>query len=59
VSGSDVGNLGVNAGTATSIALSHFDGRKKSFFGDLDTQGENIIRFYTNKTVYIERWSNA
>lgn len=55
----DVGNLGVNAGTAAPMAFFHFGGRKDSFFGDLHAQGEDMIYFYTDETVYIERWPNA
>ncbi|GAB3320282.1 CoA-acylating methylmalonate-semialdehyde dehydrogenase [Haloplanus salinarum] len=55
----DVGNLGVNAGTAAPMAFFHFGGRKVSFFGDLHAQGEDMIRFYTDETVYIERWPDA
>ena len=55
----DIGNLGVNAGTAAPMAFFHFGGRKDSFFGDLHAQGEDMIYFYTDETVYIERWPNA
>ena len=55
----DIGNLGINAGTAAPMAFFHFGGRKDSFFGDLHAQGEDMIHFYTDKTVYIERWPNA
>lgn len=55
----DVGNVGVNAGTAAPMAFFHFGGRKDSFFGDLHAQGDDMIRFYTDETVYIERWPNA
>jgi malonate-semialdehyde dehydrogenase (acetylating)/methylmalonate-semialdehyde dehydrogenase len=55
----DVGNLGVNAGTAAPMAFFHFGGRKESFFGDLHAQGEDMIHFYTDETVYIERWPNT
>ncbi|AGB31719.1 methylmalonate-semialdehyde dehydrogenase [Natrinema pellirubrum DSM 15624] len=55
----DIGNLGVNAGTAAPMAFFHFGGRKDSFFGDLHAQGEDMIHFYTDKTVYIERWPSA
>ncbi|MFC6767811.1 CoA-acylating methylmalonate-semialdehyde dehydrogenase [Natrinema soli] len=55
----DAGNLGVNAGTAAPMAFFHFGGRKDSFFGDLHAQGEDMIHFYTDKTVYIERWPDA
>ena len=52
----EVGNLGVNVGTAAPMAFFHFGGRKASFFGDLHAQGEDMIHFYTDKTIYIERW---
>jgi malonate-semialdehyde dehydrogenase (acetylating)/methylmalonate-semialdehyde dehydrogenase len=50
------GNLAVNAGTAAPMAFFHFGGQKDSFFGDLHAQGEDMIQFYTDKTIYIERW---
>jgi malonate-semialdehyde dehydrogenase (acetylating)/methylmalonate-semialdehyde dehydrogenase len=52
----EAGNLAVNAGTAAPMAFFHFGGRKDSFFGDLHAQGEDMIHFYTDKTIYIERW---
>jgi malonate-semialdehyde dehydrogenase (acetylating)/methylmalonate-semialdehyde dehydrogenase len=55
----DVGNLGVNVGTSAPMAFFHFGGRKDSFFGDLHAQGEDMIHFYTDKKVYIERWPDA
>ncbi len=55
----DVGNLGVNAGTAAPMAFFHFGGRKDSFFGDLHAQGEDMIHFYTDKMIYIERWPDS
>ena len=55
----DIGNLGVNVGTAAPMAFFHFGGRKASFFGDLHAQGEDAIRFYTDEHVYIERWPDA
>ncbi|MGM0591348.1 MAG: CoA-acylating methylmalonate-semialdehyde dehydrogenase [Halobacteriota archaeon] len=55
----EAGNLGVNVGTAAPMAFFHFGGRKDSFFGDLHAQGDDMIRFYTDETVYIERWPNA
>ena len=53
------GNLGVNVGTVGPMAFFHFGGRKDSFFGDLHAQGEDMIQFYTDKTIYIERWPDA
>ncbi|MFC6797116.1 MULTISPECIES: CoA-acylating methylmalonate-semialdehyde dehydrogenase [unclassified Haladaptatus] len=53
------GNLGVNVGTSAPMAFFHFGGRKASAFGDLHAQGEDMIQFYTDKTIYIERWPDA
>ncbi len=55
----DVGNIGVNVGTAAPMAFFHFGGRKDSFFGDLHAQAEDVVRFYTDETVYIERWPDT
>ena len=55
----EAGNLGVNVGTAAPMAFFHFGGRKDSFFGDLHAQGEDMIYFYTDKDIVIERWPNA
>ncbi|WP_436348184.1 CoA-acylating methylmalonate-semialdehyde dehydrogenase [Natronorubrum sp. FCH18a] len=55
----DAGNLAVNAGTAAPMAFFHFGGRKASFFGDLHAQGEDMIHFYTDKSIYIERWPDT
>jgi len=55
----EAGNLAINAGTAAPMAFFHFGGRKDSFFGDLHAQAEDIVRFYTDETVYIERWPNS
>ena len=52
----EAGNLAVNAGTAAPMAFFHFGGEKDSFFGDLHAQAEDVVRFYTDETVYIERW---
>lgn len=52
----EAGNLAVNAGTAAPMAFFHFGGQKDSFFGDLHAQSEDVVRFYTDETVYLERW---
>ncbi|WP_255152319.1 CoA-acylating methylmalonate-semialdehyde dehydrogenase [Halorarius halobius] len=52
----EAGNLAVNAGTAAPMAFFHFGGWDDSFFGDLHAQGEDMIQFYSDKAVYIERW---
>lgn len=56
---SEPGNLGINVGTVAPMAFFHFGGRKDSFFGDLHAQGEDMISFYTDKTIYIERWPDG
>jgi malonate-semialdehyde dehydrogenase (acetylating)/methylmalonate-semialdehyde dehydrogenase len=55
----EAGNLAVNAGTAAPMAFFHFGGKKASFFGDLHAQADDAVRFYTDETVYIERWPDA
>ncbi|WP_254525814.1 CoA-acylating methylmalonate-semialdehyde dehydrogenase [Natrinema caseinilyticum] len=55
----EIGNLGVNVGTSAPMAFFHFGGWKDSFFGDLHAQGEDMIHFYTDKAVYIERWPDV
>ncbi len=55
----EAGNLAVNAGTAAPMAFFHFGGEKDSFFGDLHAQAEDVVRFYTDETIYIERWPDA
>ena len=52
----EAGNLAINAGTAAPMAFFHFGGRSDSFFGDLHAQGEDMIHFYTDKKIAIERW---
>lgn len=52
----EAGNFAVNAGTATPMAFFTFGGAKDSFFGDLHAQAEDVVRFYTDETIYIERW---
>ena len=53
------GNLGVNVGTVAPMPFFHFGGTKDSFFGDLHAQGEDAVRFYTDETIYVERWPDA
>lgn len=53
------GNLAVNVGTAAPMAFFHFGGQKDSFFGDLHAQAEDVVRFYTDEIVYIERWPDT
>lgn len=55
----EAGNVGVNIGTAAPMAFFHFGGMGESFFGDLHAQDEDVVRFYTDEVVYIERWPEA
>ena len=55
----EAGNLAINVGTAAPMAFYHFGGRKASFFGDLHAQGEDMVHFYTDETVVIERWPDS
>jgi len=38
------------------MAFFPFGGRKESFFGDLHGQGRDVIQFFTDRKVVIERW---
>jgi malonate-semialdehyde dehydrogenase (acetylating)/methylmalonate-semialdehyde dehydrogenase len=50
------GNIGVNLGVAAPMAFFPFGGRKDSFFGDLHAQGRDVIQFFTDRKIVIERW---
>jgi len=54
----EAGNLAINAGTAAPMAFFHFGGMKESFFGDLHAQGQDMIHFYTDEKIIIERWDH-
>jgi malonate-semialdehyde dehydrogenase (acetylating)/methylmalonate-semialdehyde dehydrogenase len=41
------------------MACCHFGGEKASFFGSVHAQADDAVRFYTDQTVYIERWLDA
>jgi len=51
------GNIGINIGVAAPMAYFPFSGWKNSFFGDLHGQGRDMIEFYTDKKVVVERWA--
>jgi malonate-semialdehyde dehydrogenase (acetylating)/methylmalonate-semialdehyde dehydrogenase len=53
------GMLGVNLGVPAPMAFFTFAGWKQSMFGDLGTQGQDAIAFYTHKKVVSERWFGA
>ncbi|MCX6093994.1 MAG: CoA-acylating methylmalonate-semialdehyde dehydrogenase [Candidatus Bipolaricaulota bacterium] len=50
------GNVGINVGIVAPVAFFPFSGMKDSFFGDLHTQGRDVIRFFTESKVVIQRW---
>ena len=50
------GNVGINIGIVAPMAFFPFGGRKDSFFGTLHGQGRDVIRFFTDPQIVIERW---
>lgn len=50
------GNIGINVGVVAPMAFFPFGGRKESFFGDLHGQGRDVIQFFTDRKIVIERW---
>ncbi len=50
------GNIGVNIGINAPMAFFPFSGMKESFFGTLHGQGQEVVRFFTESKVVIQRW---
>ncbi|MFG0257445.1 MAG: aldehyde dehydrogenase family protein, partial [Phycisphaerales bacterium JB043] len=50
------GMLGVNVGVPAPMAAFPFSGWKDSFYGDLHTNGEDGVRFFTKCRVTVKRW---
>ena len=50
------GNIGINIGIVAPMGFFPFGGRKDSFFGVVHGQGKDVIRFFTEPKVVIERW---
>jgi len=50
------GMLGINVGVPAPMAAFPFAGWKKSFYGDLHTNGEDGVRFFTKSRVTVRRW---
>ena len=50
------GMVGVNIGVVAPVAWFPFCGKRKSFFGVLHGQMPDVIDFFTDKKVIIERW---
>jgi malonate-semialdehyde dehydrogenase (acetylating)/methylmalonate-semialdehyde dehydrogenase len=51
-----VGNVGINVGLVAAMAYFPFAGYKNSFFGDLHGQGQDAVKFFTDRKVVITRW---
>lgn len=52
----DAGMLGVNLGVPAPMAFFPFSGYKKSFYGDLHTNGRDGVEFYTRKKMVTARY---
>jgi malonate-semialdehyde dehydrogenase (acetylating) / methylmalonate-semialdehyde dehydrogenase len=50
------GMIGINVGVPAPMAAFPFAGWKKSFYGDLHTNGEDGVRFFTKSRVTVRRW---
>jgi malonate-semialdehyde dehydrogenase (acetylating)/methylmalonate-semialdehyde dehydrogenase len=50
------GNIGINVGVVAAMAYFPFAGYKGSFYGDLHGQGQDAIKFFTDRKVVITRW---
>ncbi|MEW6275899.1 MAG: CoA-acylating methylmalonate-semialdehyde dehydrogenase [Bacillota bacterium] len=50
------GNVGINIGIVAPMAFFPFGGMKDSFYGILHAQGQEVIRFFTESKVIIQRW---
>lgn len=48
--------IGVNVGIPAPVAYLPFGGAKMSFFGDIKTQGKDIMRFFTIEKIITERY---
>ena len=52
----NTGNIGINVGIVAPMAFFPFGGRRDSFFGVLHGQGRDVIRFFVDPKIVIERW---
>jgi malonate-semialdehyde dehydrogenase (acetylating) / methylmalonate-semialdehyde dehydrogenase len=50
------GMIGVNIGIAAPMSFFPFGGMKGSFFGDIKGHGREVIQFFTDTKVVIQRW---
>jgi malonate-semialdehyde dehydrogenase (acetylating)/methylmalonate-semialdehyde dehydrogenase len=49
--------MGINLGIAAPMSFFPFGGAKGSFFGDIKGHGREIIQFFTDTKVVIQRWT--
>ncbi len=49
--------LGINIGIAAPMAFFPFGGAKGSFFGDIKGHGREVVQFFTDTKVVIQRWT--
>ncbi|MCL6442866.1 MAG: CoA-acylating methylmalonate-semialdehyde dehydrogenase [Alicyclobacillus sp.] len=52
----DAGMLGINVGVPAPMAFFPFSGWKKSFYGDLHTNGRDGVEFYTRRKMVVARY---
>lgn len=52
----EVGNVGINVGVAAPSGYFSFTGWKGSFFGDVHSQGEDAMRFFTRQKTVTSRF---
>lgn len=49
--------MGINLGIAAPMSFFPFGGAKDSFFGDIKGHGREVIQFFTDTKVVIQRWT--
>jgi malonate-semialdehyde dehydrogenase (acetylating)/methylmalonate-semialdehyde dehydrogenase len=49
--------MGINLGIAAPMSFFPFGGAKGSFFGDIKGHGREVIQFFTDTKVVIQRWT--
>ena len=52
----NTGMVGINIGVVAPLAWFPFGGKRKSFFGVLHGQLPDVIDYFTDKKVIIQRW---
>jgi len=49
--------IGINLGVAAPMSFFPFGGARDSFFGDIKGHGKEIVQFFTDTKVVIQRWT--